>query len=63
MMSEGIRASELIKQLKQLIKQHGDKEVFAGGEDYPNGVRGVVFEQTGDSYTPSDSFRIWISNF
>lgn len=58
MLQSGIKASELIKQLEKQIKLHGDCEVFAGGGDYPEGVSGVSFKLTGDSYHPDRCFRI-----
>lgn len=60
MMSRGILASELIAALQELIRQHGDKQVYSGGTDYPEGVTGVSYtpKGKGDGYTPSDSFKV-----
>jgi len=54
---KNMKASELVKVLKELIKKHGDQEVFAGGEDYPGKV-GAVTIATGDAYTAKDAFKI-----
>ncbi len=52
-----MKASELIKALKELIKKHGDQEVFSGGEDYPGKVDAVTVAK-GDAYTAKDAFKI-----
>lgn len=54
-----MKASELIKELKKLIKKHGDRRVFSGGEDYAGEVRAVEVLKEGDSYQPKGGFRIW----
>lgn len=60
MIGKGIKASELIKHLRDLKRLHGDCRVIAGGEDYPGGVQAVSFvtEKDKDCYTPSGTFRI-----
>lgn len=58
MMGKGIKASTLIAKLQQAIKEHGDREVWAGGGDYPEGVGGVTFYAEGDSYHPRNCFKI-----
>ena len=59
MRSIGMKASELIKTLENAIATHGDLEVFSGGQDYPEGVRGVSYERKGTSYVPKNSFYVW----
>lgn len=54
-----MKASELVKRLQQLIKEHGDQEVYSGGEDYPGKVSGVEVEKRGNGYVPKDSFKVW----
>lgn len=59
MRSVGVPASELVKQLAELIERHGDREVFCGGGDYPAGVGGVSLETKGDAYIPRGVFYVW----
>ena len=56
----GIKASELIEQLKKLIEKHGDCEVISGGGDYPEVCRGVMYvtKRLSDSYTPEGTFKL-----
>lgn len=54
-----MKASELIDRLKELIKEHGDREVYSGGEDYPGKVGGVVVQTRGDGYVPTGAFDVW----
>lgn len=54
-----MRASELVAKLQELIKEHGDREVYSGGEDYPGRVEAVAVEQHGHPYVPKDSFKVW----
>lgn len=57
--SIGIKASELVKQLEKLIRIHGDREVSAGGGDYPEGVSGVHLQtRSNDPYIPQGNFYI-----
>lgn len=59
MIPPGITASELIRQLKALIRLHGDREVFAGGRDYPAGVRGAELQaDRGNPYVPEGKIYI-----
>jgi hypothetical protein len=60
-LSSGIKASELVAHLQQLIKEHGDLQVYAGGGDYPEGVTGVAFvtPKRGDSYVPGNTFKVF----
>lgn len=58
MFISGMMASKLVAELQKQIDLHGDHEVWAGGGDYPEGVRGVVFDSKGDSYHPKNCFRI-----
>ena len=58
MMGSGIKASTLIAKLRQAIKEHGYREVWAGGTDYPEGVAHVAFQAKGDSYRPEKCFVI-----
>lgn len=53
-----MKASELIQRLQQLIKEHGDREVYSGGEDYPGPVNGIRHEKKGDAYIPKNTFDI-----
>lgn len=57
----GIKASELIHELQMLVAEHGDKQVYAGGGDYPGGVGGVAYipAKNGNGYVPGDTFKIW----
>ena len=59
MIKSGLKASQLIKDLKDLINQYGDREVFHGGGDYPSGVDGVYFSPECDGYVKSNSFKIY----
>ena len=54
----GIKASQLIIELQKQMAFHGDCECFAGGGDYPEGVRGVIFNAKGDAYHSKNSFKI-----
>lgn len=58
MIAPGIKASELVKQLQQLIEEHGDQQVFAGGGDYPGGVGGVDVQRDRNPYVPKGVFYI-----
>ena len=60
MIPYGMKISELIEELRQLQKEHGDVMVFAGGEDYPGGVDGASYvpEKYANGYVPSNSVRI-----
>lgn len=61
MIRSGIKASKLIKTLQALIDKHGDKAVYAGGGDYPEGVASVAYRppHKGDGYIPGDSFQVY----
>lgn len=54
----GIKASELIKLLEKMIEKHGDREVYSGGTDYPEGVENVYYEKKGNAYVPKGSFYL-----
>jgi hypothetical protein len=58
MFMHGIKASQLIVLLQKQIAIHGDCEVYAGGGDYPEGVKGVSHDPKGDAYHPKNCFRI-----
>lgn len=58
MYPDGIKASELIAQLQELVKEHGDRPVYSGGTDYPAGVENVSYWAKGDSYIPKGAFYI-----
>ena len=58
MYGPGIKASELILQLQHEILLHGDCEVYCGGTDYPEGIKHVVYNSKGNSYTPKNTFTI-----
>ena len=58
-MGSGITASQLIAILQKQIAIHGDCEVWSGGQDYPSGVKGVVYTVNGNTYVPKKSFKIW----
>ena len=53
-----MKASELIKKLKDMIKEHGDRYVYSGGEDYPGEVCAVTIIKHGDGYEGKGGFRI-----
>ncbi len=57
----GIKATELIKILQQMINKHGDKTVYYGGNDYPEGVNSISYrpKHKGDGYVPGDSFEVY----
>lgn len=57
----GMKASQLIQRLKNLMEKHGDRPVSHGGGDYPEGVEGVTWiaSNKGDGYVPGNSFKIW----
>jgi hypothetical protein len=59
MMSSGIKASELIVLLQDIMRKHGDREIFSGGADYPAGVRCITVEKIGNGYVPKGAFFIW----
>lgn len=60
MFPSGMKISELIELLKQMKAQHGDVQVFAGGGDYPDGVRGVYYVPfgKGNGYVPENSVKV-----
>lgn len=58
MVNTGIKATKLIVKLQEMVKMYGDKEVFAGGTDYPEGVKSVYIKLNGDGYIPKGAFEI-----
>lgn len=58
--SDTLTISQLIELLQDAKKQHGDVKVIHGGQDYPEGVRGLNYipRDKGDGYVPGNS--IWI---
>jgi hypothetical protein len=59
MRHRGIKASQLIKKLQQLVKSHGDQEVIAGGDEYPRGVIGARLQtEDRNPYVPKGTFYI-----
>lgn len=54
----GLKASELIKKLEDIIRFRGDVECYAGGTDYPEGVKGAWYNEVGDSYIPAKCIEI-----
>lgn len=54
----GIRASELVSILVELIDQHGDCRVIVGGGDYPDDCTGVRYNRTSQPYYPADTFIV-----
>lgn len=58
MRHRGIKASQLVKKLQDLIKAHGDQEVIAGGDDYPRGVVGARLQKKDNPYVPKGTFYI-----
>jgi hypothetical protein len=54
----GMKATELIKALEEMIAKHGDLRVYSGGGDYPEGVHGVYYRKDGDAYIPNNSFIV-----
>lgn len=58
-MNGRIKASELIKKLKEMLDKHGDREVIIGGTDYPEGCSGVILQKDDNNpYVPKGSFKI-----
>ncbi len=57
-----MKLSELILKLQALLKEHGDREVFAGGEDYPGGVSDAMVVTRGDGYLPEGCVKIQTRN-
>ena len=57
---QGLKASEIIQKLQELIKEHGDQTVFSGGTDYPAAVREVYVQNSDrhDPYIPKGSFVV-----
>lgn len=55
---KALKASELIEKLQAMIEKHGDRPVFSGGGDYPEGVKDVYIEKHGNGYVPKDAFII-----
>lgn len=60
MIPRGIKASELIKILKELIELYGDLQVFTSGRDYPSGVDEAFYvkPESGNAYIPGNSFLV-----
>jgi hypothetical protein len=53
MYSRGIKASDLANILLELVKTHGDKEVWVSGGDYPEGAKGARYKKkSNDNYIP-----------
>lgn len=59
MFTFGIKASELIKQLENLVAQHGDKEVFVPSGTFPSGVGGAIVEKRENGYVPMGAIVLW----
>lgn len=57
---DGIKASELIKKLEEMIDKYGDQEVWSRGGEYPEGINHIVFNSGNhkDSYVKADAFYI-----
>lgn len=54
-----MKASELIKEIEKMIKEHGDQRVYSGGTDYPEEVEGIQLnEREHDGYLPKGTFYI-----
>ena len=53
-----MKASELVKELEQVIKEHGDREVYCGGTDYPERVSGVLVRDNPKAYYPEPCFEV-----
>jgi len=59
---QGMTVNDLIKELQMLrANGHGEKEVVAGGTDYPGGASGVYINTTENSYKPKGC--VCISNY
>lgn len=59
MRGNGIKASELIKQLQDMINKNGDREIWKRSSDYPEGVTQVEFRtKEDDGYYPTKVFVI-----
>lgn len=56
MFGDAMKASEVIEELQALIDEFGDRPVYSGGTDYPEGVRGVSFQYKGNGYVPKGAF-------
>lgn len=54
----GLKASELIKKLEDIIRFRGDFACYAGGTDYPEGITVVRYNEQGDGYIPSNCIEI-----
>ena len=55
----GMKASDLIKCLLELIEKHGDQKVISGGSDYPESVTGVSYQNdNNDPYIPKGTFYL-----
>ena len=53
-----MKISEVIKELKRLEKEHGDIEVFSGGEDYPSVVGGLRYSNKSEAYYSNNCIKI-----
>jgi hypothetical protein len=57
MRGNGIKATELIAKLQELVRQHGDREMWNGGADYPEPITQVTYRTAPDSgYLPTKVF-------
>jgi hypothetical protein len=52
-----MKASDLIRHLEQIIKLHGDKEVYVGSPGYPGRLEGIYYVPRGDGYVPQGVFK------
>lgn len=60
MFQSGIKASELIKKLKDMIDKHGDREVIVNGGDCPEPCSGVILQKDDNNpYVPKGMFKIY----
>lgn len=60
MIPYGLKASEVIRELQELIDEHGDQYVFGGCSDYPQGVEGAAKqEKHNNPYIPFGTFFLY----
>lgn len=60
-----MKASEIISNLNELIKEHGDREIEVNGEynnDYPVNTASRLSVSRIDLFADSDNFQIIIDN-
>ena len=55
-----MKATELIARLQDLVDEYGDREVYHGGQDYPETVRSavVISKKRASGYEPEGVIKI-----